>query len=104
MTKRRRVVLCIERWPRRLQLIKRTLETLGYSVLTAWSGRQGRDIFLKHAGEIEAVLVARELPDGAGDQVAEEIRRLQPHVPVMLAYRAAGELTRTEGPAREMPR
>ncbi len=91
MTKKKRVLLCIERSPEKLQHMKETLETLGYSVLTAWSGGQGLDVFLKHAREIEAVLVARELPDAGGDEIAEEIRRLQPHVPVVLAGNGLGD-------------
>ncbi len=91
MTKKKRVLLCIERVPEKLQHMKGTLETLGYSVLTAWSGRQGRDVFLKHAGEIDAVLVARELPDAGGDEIAEEIRRLKPHIPVVLACNDLGK-------------
>src|ERR1700693_1723767 len=58
------------------------LERLGYKVLTADSARQGLQIAAECA--IAAVILAYHMPQMSGGEVATEIRRLRPQVPIVM--------------------
>ena len=54
----------------------------GYKVLAAAGGRQALELFAREP--VDAVLLDYCMPDMNGDAVAEEIRRLNPSVPLVL--------------------
>ncbi|MCH8084636.1 MAG: response regulator [Myxococcales bacterium] len=65
-------------------LLDATLRRAGLTVLLACDGREGVDIFRRHADEIRAVVLDRTMPDVGGEDAFDEIRRIRPDVRVML--------------------
>ena len=66
------------------ELAKATLRRAGFRVLLASDGREGLELFRRHADEIRAVVLDRTMPNISGDRVFEEIRRTQPDAAVIL--------------------
>jgi CheY-like chemotaxis protein len=58
------------------------LESKGYKVLTAGGGREGLALFA--ANPVRAVVLDYAMPDMNGSQVAEEMKRRNPAVKIML--------------------
>jgi CheY-like chemotaxis protein len=75
-------VLCIDDDPAILECEQRFLETFGYRVLTALSGPKGLELASIHS--VDVVIVDYCMPEMNGPEVAIEIKRLRPHVPVIM--------------------
>lgn len=77
-----RTVLCIDDETDLLAMSKTYLEAAGYRVLTALNGAEG----LAHLAslKVDAVVVDYHMPGMTGEQVAREVRRLYPGVPIVL--------------------
>ena len=74
--------------------LKKILLTAGYEAETAASGRAGLDLFAQ--GSWDAVIVDRSMPEMNGEQVAAEIKRLSPPLPIILITGFPGAVTRHE--------
>jgi len=61
-----------------------TLESLGYSVLSAKNGAEGVDCFREHHGTLFAVLLDLKMPILGGKAAFQEMHRLDPEVPVLV--------------------
>jgi CheY-like chemotaxis protein len=76
------VILCIEDHAGHLKLRRALLESSGYSVVSAATGaealRQLRD------WPVSLVISDHMLGDGDGNDLAKEIRRMDPMVPILL--------------------
>ena len=66
------------------ELAEDTLMRAGLSVLCAADGREGIELFRRHAAEIRAVLLDRTMPGMSGEEVIEEMRRIRPDAPIVL--------------------
>ncbi len=64
-----------------LVILKRILEHAGYEVQTASSGREGLTAFQQ--GPWDLVTLDRSMPEMNGEEVAVEIKRVAPHVPLI---------------------
>ena len=82
-------VLCIDDEQTALQLRQSVLESAGYHVLTAKSGARGMQVF--QSAPIQAVVLDYWMADMNGMQVAREIRKINPKVPIIILS-AYGEL------------
>ena len=82
-------VLCIDDEQTALQLRQTVLESAGYRVLTAKSGMLGIQAFKSEA--VHAVILDYWMADMNGMQVAREIRKLNPSIPIIILS-AYGEL------------
>jgi CheY-like chemotaxis protein len=89
MEKEAATVLCIDDEQTALQLRQTVLESAGYKVLTAKSGALGIQAF--KAGPVSAVVLDYWMADMNGMQVARELRKLNPAVPIIILS-AYGEL------------
>jgi CheY-like chemotaxis protein len=89
MQKESATVLCIDDEQTALQLRQHLLESAGYKVVAAKSGRQGVNAFKSQA--VSAVVLDYWMADMNGMQVARELRRLNPAVPIIILS-AYGEL------------
>lgn len=89
MSKGTATILCIDDEQTALQLRQTVLESAGYKVLTAKSGALGIQAFKSEP--INAVVLDYWMADMNGMQVAREIRRLNPSVPIIILS-AYGEL------------
>jgi CheY-like chemotaxis protein len=82
-------ILCIDDEQTALQLRQTVLESVGYKVLTAKSGALGIKIF--KSAPVQAVVLDYWMADMNGMQVAREIRKLNPAIPIIILS-AYGEL------------
>jgi CheY-like chemotaxis protein len=82
-------VLCVDDEQTALQLRQTLLESAGYRVLAAKSGAQGIKAF--RAEPVHAVVLDYWMADMNGLQVAREIKKLNPSVPIIILS-AYGEL------------
>jgi len=82
-------VLCIDDEQTALQLRQSLLQSAGYNVLAERSGALGVKTFQSHP--VDAVILDYWMADMNGMQVAREIRRLNPNVPIIILS-AYGEL------------
>ncbi len=76
------VLLCIDDELGGLEVRKMVLESAGYSVLTAGSGKAGLEIFSSQC--IDLVILDYAMPEMNGYDVAIEIRRISPGTPILM--------------------
>ena len=63
---------------------RRMFELMGFRVLEAANGRQGADLFARHAREIRVVLLDMTMPEMGGEETFRELRRVREDVAVIL--------------------
>jgi two-component system, NtrC family, sensor kinase len=68
-----------------LDVGKRLLARLGFTVFVAPDGQKGLEIFRQHADAIVCVLLDMSMPGMSGVQVLEALRELRADVPVVMA-------------------
>jgi CheY-like chemotaxis protein len=78
----RQTILCIDDDDGILRYQRALFERRGYKVLTADSARQGLQIAAACA--VAAVIVDYHMPEMNGHEVATEIKRLRPQVPIVM--------------------
>jgi CheY-like chemotaxis protein len=66
-------------------LAQRVLTDEGYRVVTAKDGFQALDIYKKLQNEVQLVILDFTMPIMDGAEVFNELRRINPHVPVVLS-------------------
>lgn len=76
------------------------LEDLGHRVISAASGAQALELF-DSEHDIDLVITDMVMPKMSGAQLAEAIRAMKPHLPIILA---TGYAERLEGFAARLPR
>ena len=76
-----KTVLCVDDERIGLRVRKIMLETRGFNVLTASDGRQGLAIFEQN--QVDLVVLDYFMPDMNGGDVAAELRRRRPDVPII---------------------
>jgi CheY-like chemotaxis protein len=76
------LILCIDDDDGVLSFHRALLERRGHEVLTAASARQG--LQLAEACPIAAVIVDYHMPEMYGHEVATEIKRIRPHIPIVM--------------------
>lgn len=79
---KRKTILCIDDDDGVLGYQRALLERRGYTVLTATSPRQGLQIAA--VCSIAAVIVDYHMPEMNGHEVALEVKRLRPQVPIIM--------------------
>jgi len=77
-----KTILCIDDDDGVLSYHRALLERRGYEVLTAASARQG--LQLAEVCPVAAVIVDYHMPEMKGHEVAAEIKRLKPEVPIVM--------------------
>jgi|ERR1700691_565601 CheY-like chemotaxis protein len=82
MKPRSQIVLCIDDNQDLLDCEKAFLESFGYTVLTAPSGGKGLELASLHS--VDVVVVDYFMPDMNGQDVAMEMKRLQPQAPIIM--------------------
>lgn len=81
-TARPRRVLVVDDDPMVREVLSTYLSEDGYEVELAVNGREGLAKFA--AGSFDIVLTDRSMPEMEGDELAREVKKLKPHVPVIL--------------------
>jgi CheY-like chemotaxis protein len=78
---RQKTVLCVDDEAIGLRVRKIMLENHGYQVITARDGQEGIALFDQH--EIDLVVLDFYMPGLNGGEVAAELRRRRPDVPII---------------------
>ena len=76
------IVLCVDDDGSGLAARKELLEASGYEVITAQNGREGLELFDSH--HIDAVILDYQMHKMNGAQVASQMRRVKPDVPILM--------------------
>jgi CheY-like chemotaxis protein len=76
------LILCIDDEELGLRIRRIVLEHAGYRVLTALDGPTGLNLFAREA--VDAVILDYFMPVMNGGEVAAELRRQRPEVPILL--------------------
>ncbi len=90
----KKVILCVDDNEQELSVLKFMLETNGYRVLAASNGQEAIAVF-SAAPQIDLVLTDTNMPQMSGIQLAERLKRMRSHVPLLLlgdAQAAGGEI------------
>ncbi|MCB0336755.1 MAG: PAS domain S-box protein, partial [Bdellovibrionales bacterium] len=66
-------------------VIQRSLELMGYTVLTAESGKAALAIFAEHAAEISLVVLDMIMPEMPGDELFYELQKIDSGLKVLIA-------------------
>jgi CheY-like chemotaxis protein len=66
------------------EITARLLELFGFTVIEASDGRAGLDAFVRHAGDIVAVLLDMTMPTMGGEQTLRAIRQVRADVPILV--------------------
>lgn len=78
----RPTLLCVDDDAAVLELYRILFSSQGYQVLVATNGLQALEVFGSH--KISAIVVDQEMPGLRGSELAAEIKRRAPHVPVVM--------------------
>jgi CheY-like chemotaxis protein len=78
----KKVILCIDDSEQSLSIRKFMLETRGYRVLAAGSGREALDLFQQ--GGIDLVLTDLVMPEMDGAELIRVLKQLSPETPMIL--------------------
>jgi CheY-like chemotaxis protein len=81
-SRNKKVILCIDDYKQGLHALRLILETAGYNVLTASSGRIGLRFLQSHP--VHFVILDYSMPQMNGEAVARKIRRRHPRLPIIL--------------------
>ena len=68
-----------------LDVGRELLEELGYTVLSALSGREALDIFQKRSDEIDLVIMDMIMPGMGGGETFDRLRAINPNIKVLLS-------------------
>ena len=79
-----RTILVIDDEQSVREVVQAALQETGFQVLLAGSGHEALDIFVERASEIDAVLLDMSMPRMSGEQTLVKLRRMRPHVKVLL--------------------
>jgi DNA-binding response OmpR family regulator len=91
----KKTILVVEDEPAMVLGIKDMLEFEGFRVVTAGTGRQG--LALARAEKPNAVLLDLMLPDANGYQLCQDIRRVDPFVPIVMLTARSQEADKIRG-------
>ena len=80
-----------------LEVTAAMIRRLGYTVITAHSGREAVESYTEHADRISAVILDMIMPEMGGGEVFDQLKRINPRVKVILASGFS-----MEGQAREI--
>jgi len=81
------LILCIDDAEVALRVRQMLLSREGYSVLTAESGEEGLKLFRENP--ISMVIADHFLSDTSGSEIASEMKKIKPEVPILIVSAAA---------------
>jgi two-component system cell cycle sensor histidine kinase/response regulator CckA len=79
----REVILLVEDDESVRDLVRRTLQRQGYTVLEASNGQEALQLFTHHAGPIHLLLTDVVMPGLSGKALAEQLAKIQPNLRVL---------------------
>jgi CheY-like chemotaxis protein len=80
-----RTILLVDDDPGVRDVGAQMLDGLGFKCLIAANGQEGLEVFWKHEGEIDCVILDLTMPEMGGEEVFSELRRLKSDLCVILS-------------------
>ena len=77
-------IIFVDDEPALVDLGKRTLESLGYEVTTRTSSLEALELFKAKADSYDLVITDMTMPNMTGDELARELIRIKPQMPIIL--------------------
>jgi PAS domain S-box-containing protein len=77
-------ILCVDDEPMLVDLLKAELGRLGYDVTARNSSVEALELFQAHPEQFDLVITDQTMPHLTGMQLAHELRRLRPDVPIII--------------------
>lgn len=81
---KRTKLLCVDNDPSFRDFYQALLGSCGYEVMVAGGGRQALKLFRSHEKDIAAVISDYEMPGMNGAELAAELKKTRPGVPVIM--------------------
>lgn len=78
-------ILVVDDEPQIVEAFVIILSKLGYTVLSSSDGQQGLECFKENAAQIGLVISDLAMPKKNGSELAMEIRKIKPQIPILLA-------------------
>ncbi|MBM3855972.1 MAG: response regulator, partial [Verrucomicrobia bacterium] len=95
-------LLVVEDDPSVRRMLVLSLRTLGYRIFDASNGPAALDVWHQHGPEIELLLTDMVMPEGmTGLELAEQLRRERPSLPVIIASGYSSEMSQLGKPTIE---
>ncbi|MDB6139832.1 MAG: domain S-box-containing protein, partial [Verrucomicrobiaceae bacterium] len=89
-------ILLVDDEPLVLEIGRRVLQRLGFTPLTATDGADGLVVLAQHRDEVRAIITDLHMPHMDGLAFVRALRRLLPHIPVVIASGRMEETLRGE--------
>ncbi len=77
-------LLCVDDDPQVRNFYSLMFGSYGYEVLTSGNGRQALNLFHSHEHEISAVISDYDMPEMNGAELAAELKRFNPMLPIIM--------------------
>ncbi len=77
-------ILLVDDEPSIARLVQQTLERLGYTVTARLSSIDALEVYKKNPNKFDMVLSDMSMPGMTGDQLAYEIKKIKPNMPVVI--------------------
>lgn len=77
-------ILLVDDEPDIIELISKTLEKLGYKVITAQNGKEGFDLYLKHRKDIKLIILDIIMPVMNGRKFLKKLREYDKEIKVIV--------------------
>jgi two-component system, OmpR family, response regulator CpxR len=78
----KKVILCVDENEQELSILKFLLTTHGYKVVSAITGQEAIGVF--SGLQVDLVLASYGMPQMNGGQLVDRLKRIAPHVPMIL--------------------
>ncbi len=78
----KKVILCVDENEQELSILKFLLTTHGYKVVSAVTGQEAIGVF--SGLQVDLVLASYGMPQMNGSQLVDRLKRIAPHVPMIL--------------------
>ncbi len=82
------------------QSLNAALDRLGYEVTWFTNSLQALDVFQRHPDQYDLLLTDQKMPDLYGDELAEQVLRIRPEIPVLLCTGFTDSITDCEAKAK----
>jgi PAS domain S-box-containing protein len=92
-------ILFIDDEPALVSMGKEFLERLGYDVVAETSGREALALFTSQPAFFDLVITDMTMPGMTGEQLAKELRRIRPEIPIILCSGYSPSLNEEEAKA-----
>ncbi|HEX7415835.1 MAG TPA: response regulator [Smithellaceae bacterium] len=90
------IILLVDDEPMILNVGRKILETLGYTIITAQDGTSAIELYKQSKKSIDLVILDMVMPEMGGGEVFDEIKKINPEVKVLLSsgYSLNGQASR----------